>query len=126
MKQKWISWMMMLAFLGMTAVPVQAAMVSTEQVIEAHQAQYDREQLAGLLDRADVQQKLVSMGVSADDVQQRIAAMTDAEVAELNAKITELPAGANALGIIVLIGVVLVITDLVGLTDVFPGLSPVY
>ncbi|MDY0136276.1 MAG: PA2779 family protein [Thiomicrospira sp.] len=126
MKQKWISWMMMFAFLGMTAVPVQAAMVSTEQVIEAHQAQYDREQLAGLLDRADVQQKLVSMGVSADDVQQRIAAMTDAEVAELNAKITELPAGANALGIIVLIGVVLVITDLVGLTDVFPGLSPVY
>lgn len=126
MKQKWIGWMMIFAFFGMTTLPAKAAMVSTDQIVQTEQAHYDREQLAGLLDRAEVQDKLASFGVSAADVQERIAAMTDSEVAELNKHIAELPAGGNIFGILILIGVILVITDLAGLTDVFPGLSPAY
>jgi len=51
---------------------------------------------------------------------QRVASMTDEEVRALNQKIDEMPAGSGVVGAVVLIFLVLLITDIAGLTDVFP------
>lgn len=125
MSKKWTSAVLALAFLGLSTMPLQAAMVSTDEVISTQQAQMDREALAAVLDRADVQKKLVTMGVSLGDVEQRIALMTDAEVAQLNQQIADLPAGADVVGILVLLFVVFVVTDVIGATDIFPFIRPV-
>jgi hypothetical protein len=46
--------------------------------------------------------------------------MTDEEVRALNQKMDEMPAGSGVVGAVVLIFLVLLITDIAGLTDVFP------
>ena len=50
----------------------------------------------------------------------RVATLTDAEIASLNQKLDELPAGGEILGILLTIFIVLLITDILGFTKVFP------
>ncbi len=114
-----VSLALMLGF----AIPVQtvqAGMVSTSQI--AAQATPDqRARVIGFLEREDVRQALESYGVSATDAKARVAAMTDAEIASLNQQIDELPAGGDSiLGILFAVFIVLLITDILGLTKIFP------
>lgn len=124
MKQKIFAWIALLGFFGSVTLPAQAAMISTPDVIQSQQSDYDREQLSDMLDRQDVQEKLLAMGVSPETVQDRINHMTDFEIAQLNEQINDMPAG-GILGAIVLIFVVFVITDAIGATDIFPFVRPV-
>jgi len=96
----------------------QAGMVATEQV--AAQSNPQRERVITLLDRADVRTALESRGVDVTEAKNRVAAMTDEEVALVNGKLDEVPAGGDILGVIVFIFIVLLITDILGFTKVFP------
>ena len=51
--------------------------------------------------------------------------MTHQEIAQLNRQLADLPAGGDVLGIIVLIFIVFIITDVIGATDIFPFVHPV-
>lgn len=124
MKQKVFAWIALLGFFGSITLPVQAAMISTPDIIQSQQSAYDREQLSSMLERDDVQQQLLSMGVAPETVQERVNSMTDFEIAQLNEQINDMPAG-GILGAIVLIFVVFVITDAIGATDIFPFVRPV-
>ena len=114
------------SLLGTTVAPAQAAMVGTAQAVAVQQGTLDRARLAALLERADLQAQLAALGVDVEQARERVAHLTDAEVARLNEQMGELPAGASsALGIVVLVFLILVITDLLGTTDVFPFVHPV-
>jgi hypothetical protein len=98
-----------------TAAP---ALIGTEQ---AAAAQPGRALIEQTLARADVAAALQARGVSVDAARERVAALTDAEAAQLAAQIDQAPAGADGvLGTIVFIFVLLLITDILGLTKVFP------
>jgi len=125
MKQKLFAWVALLSFFGSVTLPAQAAMISTPDVIQSQQSEYDREQLMSLLDRDDVHEKLLSMGVAPETVQERINSMTDFEIAQLNQQINDMPAGSGVLGAVVLIFIVFIITDAIGATDIFPFVRPV-
>jgi hypothetical protein len=85
-----------------------------------------RQQINRLLERADMQSRLQTYGVSAADVKARVAAMTDDEVAQLAAKIDQLPAGGEGIiGALLIIFIVLLLTDILGFTKVFPFTKPV-
>jgi len=114
-----------MGLMGAQIVPVQAAMVGTQQVVQAEQSRVDRAQLLAALEREDVRSQLEAMGVDQAMAAERVAAMTDAEIAELNQRIGELPAGGDALGVILVIFLVFVITDVLGATDIFPFINPV-
>ena len=104
-------------------LPSQGAMLPTDSALGAAQ----REQVNRLLERADVQARLADFGVKAGDLKARVAALTD-EVAQLGAKIDSLPAGADGgalIGALVLIFIVLLITDILGLTKIFPFTRPI-
>jgi hypothetical protein len=73
-----------------------------------------------LLDRADVRAQLQAYGVDAADVKTRVAAMTDEEAAQLAAQLDSLPTGGSIVGAIVLVFLVLLITDILGFTKIFP------
>lgn len=104
-------------------LPSQAAMIATDSNLGAPA---QREQVNRLLDRADVQAKLQSFGVKAADVKARVAAMTDDEVSQLASKIDSLPAGGDGIiGAIVLVFIILLITDILGLTKIFPFTRPI-
>jgi hypothetical protein len=98
-------------------LPAQAGMIATDVAV----AHADRGQIASLLMREDVRQQLKAYGVSAGQVQARVDALTDAELAQLAGQMGDLPAGGDALiGAIVFIFVLLLITDILGLTHIFP------
>ncbi len=114
-----------LVVLGMLALSLHlpaahAALVGTEAVVSAAQAQQDREILAQTLSRADVQQQLVARGVDPAQVQARLQSLTDEEVQTLAANMDQLPAGGDALGALVFIFLVLLFTDIMGFTNIFP------
>jgi hypothetical protein len=111
--------------IGGQAMPLQAAMIGTDTLLQQQQAKFDREQLAALLERDEVQQQLLALGVDVDDAKMRVAQLTDSEVQQLNASLGELPAGGGVLGLVVLIFLVFVITDVIGATDIFPFIHPV-
>jgi hypothetical protein len=60
------------------------------------------------------------MGVDSKDIQARVDNMTDREVAIMADKMDQLPAGQGIVGTVVFIFLVLLITDILGYTDVFP------
>jgi len=97
-----------------------AAMVTTDQIVSAQQSQQDRAKVHTLLAREDVKQALSARGVSTTDIQARVEAMTDQEVQALSSKLDRLPAGGDALGVLALIFIILLITDALGITDIFP------
>ena len=123
--KKGLAILMSAALLAFNVQPIQAAMVGNETLIEQAEAGADRDRLAGLLARAEVRGRLAEVGVDASSIEQRLARLTDAEVAELNARFDQLPAGGDALGVALVIFIVFVITDVIGATDIFPFIKPV-
>ncbi|WP_420473977.1 PA2779 family protein [Noviherbaspirillum sp. ST9] len=120
LKQLFVSFVIVsFTFVGFTQ-SVQAAMVSTEQAAAAHTSQQNRERLAAALDRPDVAAQLEKMGVDKTEAQARVAAMNDEEVAAMAGRIDSLPAGGDILGAIVFVFVLLLVTDILGLTKVYP------
>ena len=104
-------------FLSCYIPAVQAGIVSTESLIDA---QADREKVAVFLSREDVQTQLVKQGVNPIAALQRIDRLTDSEIASLADRIDTLPAGGDALGVALIVFLVLLITDIAGVTDIFP------
>src|SRR4030066_303849 len=80
----------------------------------------ERDELVSLLEREDLQRQLSALGVDVEHAKDRVAALTDAEVARINERVAELPAGGGALGVVLFIFIVLIITDALGVTDIFP------
>lgn len=103
----------------------QAAIITNKQIIQHVQQETDKAALLQIISRADVQEQLLNMGVSSADIESRINQMTQEEVAQLNAQINELPAGGDIVGIIVLVFVIFIITDVIGATDIFPFIKSV-
>jgi len=106
-----------MAFLGMTQ-SVQAAMIGSEQAMVSS-ATAERERVLSFLERSDVAAKLETFGIMAQDARVRVAAMSDNEVAGLAKNIDEAPAG-GIIGAILLILLVLLVTDILGFTKIFP------
>ncbi|SDR99933.1 hypothetical protein SAMN05216198_0952 [Halopseudomonas litoralis] len=104
---------------SMASIHAQASMVGTHEVIASEQLSVDRDQLKSMLDDEAVQDKLASMGVSPEQVEQRINSLTADELAHFNAQLDEAPAGAGVLGVIVLFLVIFIITDMLCATNVF-------
>jgi hypothetical protein len=98
----------------------QAGIVSTEQALSADAADANRDRVTRFLSRDDVRAELQAQGLSAPDAVARVQAMSDAEVAQLAQRVDQAPAGAGVVGVLFSIFVILLITDILGFTKVFP------
>jgi hypothetical protein len=112
---------------------VQAAMVDTAEANPSLAAKQDavqaaRARLAQFLERSDVSTRMSALGLSADEARSRAAALSDGEVLAAADRIEQLPAGGDAFGAIigaaVLVFLVLLVTDILGLTKVFSFTKP--
>ena len=101
-----------------------AALVGTERVFDAERVQNARELIHSLMAREDIQAALVREGIDPREAQARAESLSDAEAVRLAGAIETLPAGGSSLGLIVgailLVFIILLITDIMGYTDVFP------
>jgi hypothetical protein len=105
--------------LGMPLV-AHAGIVSSVESSAAQGQTEARTKVNAMLARADVRAEMADRGLSAEQAQQRVRAMTDDEVATLAGRMDQAPAGGDILGIMFTVFIVLLITDILGLTKVFP------
>ena len=102
----------------------QAKMVGTDAMIAEQHAEGQRAHVADFLARADVKKIMTQYGVDPAEAQNRVDSLSDDELADIARSIDQLPAGGGAVGAVVgaalIIFLVLLITDIVGLTHVYP------
>ena len=105
------------------AVTAQAALVSTQTAVQQQEVEQERTRVRVFLGRDDVQKALQVHGISPLEAKARVDSLTDQEVTRIADKLDMLPAGGSALGVIVgaavFVFIVLLITDILGFTDVF-------
>jgi len=117
--RRFISIALIVSITGLS-LPAQAGMLPTAAVV----ANPAKERIMGFFERSDVRQQLATLGVNPADAKARVAALTDDEAAQLAARVDSMPAGGDGLGALVgaavLIFLVLLLTDILGFTHVFP------
>jgi hypothetical protein len=106
-------------FVGMPQA-VNAGMVGTHNLLPQGLTQLDQQQA-----RQSMKNQLVDLGVEPEMAKARIDSLSDQQVAEISSQLSDLPAGADAGGILLTIFIVFVITDVIGATDIFPFIHPV-
>ena len=114
--------------LDFTAHTAQAQMVGTNTVIAGQQEAANRAQVVAFLAREDVKQVMTQHGVDAVEAQKRVDSLSSTELTKIANSMEQLPAGGDGLGAIVgaavLIFLVLLITDILGFTHIFPFVTP--
>jgi hypothetical protein len=102
--------------LGMP-LPASAEIVTTDQIYTST----ERDRVRNFLDRADVQAQMQALGVDSNAARARVDALTDDEAAQVAGHIDQLPAGGDSiLGVLLAVFIILLITDILGLTKIFP------
>ena len=96
-----------------------AGMIGTAYLLDAENRLETRSRVETLLARDDVARQFEALGVCAALIAQRLDAMSTAELAELEGMIDEKIAGGNALGVIGALFLVLLILEILGVTNVF-------
>jgi len=112
---------------ALTAWPLgfaHAGLIPTEEVIAGEQVAAERERVIAFLERQEVRTQMVALGVDPAEAMARVQALSDEEVRQIAGRLDELPAGQDAVGALigaaVFVFLVLLLTDLLGLTDVYP------
>ena len=104
--------------------PCAAALIGTETILDTARGQEARENINEILAREDVQVVLKARGIRPEEAKARVDALTAEEVIALEKRLEQLPAGGDALGTVIFaflfVFVVLLVTDILGYTDVFP------
>lgn len=96
-----------------------AAMVGTQSAVAMEQRAEYAGEINEWLAQDAVKSQLIELGVDPADASDRVAAMTMEELQTLNARIDELPAGSGALVVIGTVFLVLLILEIVGVTNIF-------
>lgn len=105
---------------SMLGQPLQAGMVGTADLLDTHNYSQNIDSK-----RESMRQQLVDLGVDPQQADIRVAGLSDNQINEISQRISDLPAGADAGGVILTIFIVFVITDVIGATDIFPFIKPV-
>lgn len=94
------------------------AVTTYEFIADAPQGEL-HQQVHQRLQAQELREAMVSMGVDPVEVDQRVAALSQDELAQLNASLDQLPAGSGVIEVVGLVFIVLMILELVGVTNIF-------
>jgi hypothetical protein len=114
-----------MTLLGIPA-PASAALIATDEVAASVRGvQAERSRVEAALARQDVQQGLIRHGVDPREVKARVDALTDDEARLVAQQLDRLPAGGDSvLGVLLVLFLVLLFTDIMGWTKIFPFTKP--
>ena len=107
-----------------TAIAAKAELIGTEDVLSTLQGDTSRSRITAFLDRQDVQKSFLEKGIDPLQAKKRVTSLTDQEVSQICNVLDQLPAGGDGVGTVVgailLIFLILLLTDILGFTHVFP------
>lgn len=107
-----------MSLLGVPAASL-AAPIGTDTLVQLEQRGELLSRIQTQLARDDVRAQFLQRGVSPTEVDVRVAALSTEELQMLSMQLDELPAGGSLLAVIGVVFVVLLILELVGVTNVF-------
>lgn len=119
-RQLFVYLMIFLINLAGLSAPAQAALIATETLTATQSRQNNEQTLRAALARTDVRDALERLGVSGRQLDERVAALSDDELDKLAHRVDSLPAGGDFFATVGIIFVILLITDVLGFTKVFP------
>jgi hypothetical protein len=118
--QRWIVQLLVIAVaVAAPLAPAQAAIVGTGAAMAMSERADALARVDTALTRADVGRQLEALGVDREQAMERVAALTDAELAQLEGRLDQLPAGGNTLAVLGGVLLVLIILDIMGVTNIF-------
>jgi hypothetical protein len=106
------------------SIPAQAAMVGTAKIVGGVGGPVADQEIIQQK-RNWIQVQLEANGVSPADSVLRVNSLSNKEVIQIHQRVNEMPAGAGAAGAVLAVFIVLIITDMMGATDIFPFIRPV-
>ncbi|MEN8199140.1 MAG: PA2779 family protein [Thermodesulfobacteriota bacterium] len=105
--------------LGLSPV-AEARIISTQESIQVTQRDQQLAQINTVILRSDVQEQMLAFGVDPRDVQERLAVLSDEELKQLASQMQDMVAGGDSvLAVIGIVFLVLLILELVGVTNIF-------
>lgn len=107
-----------LVSLGIPAVS-HARIIDTQTYLQAGQRDAYLASVRTGLNRAEVQERLVALGVDPARVEARLAGLTDMELERLAKQMEQMPAGGDLLAVVGIVFVVLLVLEVVGVIDIF-------
>jgi hypothetical protein len=108
----------------LTISRAEAGMIATEQLLLSQRVSNERSRITSFIARADVRQQMQALGVDPSEAEARVAALSDEEVRRIAGRLDQLPAGQGVFETAIVAAlfafVILLVTDILGYTDVFP------
>lgn len=98
---------------------VMAELIGTEAALKAQSRDTMLTRAETFFLQDIVAKQLFEMGIDREDILERIDVLTDEELTTFSHKMEQMPAGAGAIEIIGIVFLVLLILELVGVTDIF-------
>jgi hypothetical protein len=119
---RWFTTFVGSLFLGVSLIAptAQAGMIGTQTIVQQQQLEQQRSELKEFLGRDGIHDQLVAWGVDPVDAQNRVDSLNAEEAALMSQRMQELPAGGDVLGAVVFVFLVLLVTDILGFTHIFP------
>jgi len=100
----------------------QAGLIGTQTLLELDRRETRISRVNAALMRKDVQREMLDLGVSPSQVQERLAAISDAELRQIERQLSTLPAGGSVVAVVGVLFIVLIILEVLGVTNVFTKL----
>lgn len=104
--------------------PAEAGLITTEQILTPRNLSDERSRITNFIMRADVRQQMQALGVDPFEAEARIAALSDDELRQIAGQLERLPAGQGVFETAIIASlfafVILLLTDILGYTDIFP------
>ncbi len=103
----------------------QSRMISTSAIVEGVSLRQEREKVITFIQGEEIQKQMIKMGIDPTEAVQRVASLSQKEIQLLSSEIDKAPAGGDfgvgsIVGAAVFVFIVLLITDILGFTKIFP------
>ena len=106
-----------------SVAPAVSAIIGTETAMELEERTERIARIHDVLARDNVRTMLTDLGVDPQLASQRVASLTDAELAVLEQRLDSLPAGGvGVVEVVGIVAIVLIVLEILGVTNVFTKL----
>lgn len=114
-----LSCLLSLTLIAAAPMALQADMLGTSQLLTQAERNARVELVESYMDRAEVRSQMEAMGVDPALAAERVAGLTDSQLQQLALNIESAPVGSSALGVVVTVLVILLLLEILGVTNIF-------
>ncbi|MCK9503891.1 MAG: PA2779 family protein [Porticoccaceae bacterium] len=118
MKIRFLSTCILSAAIVVAPITLQAEMVNTTQLLASEERSLQMELVETFIAREEVRNQMESLGVDPALAAERVAGMTDSQLQQLALNIQNMPAGSGALGVVVAVLVIVLLLEILGITNI--------